>query len=268
MDSYKEGQVSNLTVVCHIHNEREFLPYFIMHYAPIAKKMVFLDDGSTHKYKSILVKSPVPYVVIRRESDQYDAVELDQICRSLERQVTNGWVITLCVDELLLDSPYRIKKMLREAEKAGYEFIDTFPYTMIQMPGEKYIKDKPLAQQFKHACRANDGRHRIVHRNQHEAPWGYSVGRHFEFQQHSMYPQSLLLGDFQFAPRELAFRRRTIDCARVKELDQGRGYGMPGKPQFSREVYESQYAQALSLASKKPWLKPVEEQGPPLILAI
>ena len=255
--------MANLTVVCHIHNESEFLPYFIMHYAPIVKKMLFLDDGSTCDYADILAGSPVPCEVTRRESDQYEADLLDLACRELERQVTEGWVMTLCVDEFILNPPDEVDRILTEAEEAGAEFVSTSPFTVLQMPEEPYVEGVPLAQQFRYGCRANAGRSRILHRGQHSARWRYTgVGRHGECQRHPLYEHYLWLGDFQFAPRELAFERRTVDCARVKERDASRGYGMPGKPLFNRQVCEEQYAYVLSIASKEPWLNLPDGAGP------
>jgi hypothetical protein len=238
--------MTEFTIITHIHNEAAWLPYFIWHYQALADRIWILDDGSTDGTAEVARQLLPECRIDRRESTEWDAKQIDIICRNMEREVTAGWVMSLACDEFVMCSRQRLLEIFDQAESEGYEFIRCIAFDMLQRPDDPFDSEKPLGDQFSWGVR-NTQYDRLLHRNQHSKDWVYQHGRHLlpEFlREDRLAPYRPTLFNYTMAPLELAHRRREICASRVGPHDGSIGLGIE-KIGYNRERYDAECKSSL-----------------------
>lgn len=237
---------TKFSIVSHIRNEEEIIPYYIQHWRDRVDCAYIIDDGPSTDATAKLLKE-VGWQVVPNESDEWDSALIDRLCRAQERKIS-GWVVTVTVDEFIYPSRDELIAMLDQAESDGFDFVKTDGYHVIQHPDETFEPGKRFEDQFFWGVSAYHVS-RVIHRNQNSAEWEYSPGRHTA-PPGEMHPTiHPLLGDHRGAPKELSVRRRMVDASRVGEIERGAGRSK-GKVNLTVERIRKQDDDLLQQAKK------------------
>lgn len=234
--------MAKFSIVSHFHNDPVYAYYFTKHYTSRVDCGYIIDDGPSTDNTFDIIKWKAPnWVIIERESSEWDAVAIDHLCRQIERQI-DGWVVTLTSDEIIYATRSELDEILDRTE---YDFIQTEGWQVIEHPSEPFDIFKGL-DQFRWGI-PEPMISRTIHRNQNDKDWEYSTGRHQAIGISS--PIHPLLGDHKYAPKQVSFQHRLVDGARVGPLDQSRGFGL-NKVGLTMEKLEAEYQEVLGRAVK------------------
>lgn len=128
------------------YNEQELLPFYLLHYASIASRIVIWDNGSTDRSVEIAESFPHPGIEVRRFDSEGELKEsrLIEVKNKCWKGDDADYVIVGDVDEFLCCADLR--RFL-----AGHPGIDLFRPRGFDMFSEAFPSDpsRPLTEQVK-----------------------------------------------------------------------------------------------------------------------
>lgn len=207
--------MSELTLISHIKNEAEILPYWVQHHREIFDTAVIIDYASSDDSVSIIKELAPHWKVVPSQNRNFDAIDCDFEVMQHEAMLS-GWKIALNATEFLAAD--NIRGMLAWGEQnevygmAGHSFI-LVDRERIGFAG--LDPNRGLLSQLDYGYRQpapnektdnfSRPRRRLLHR------WktgGYNVGRHSWNRAPTMFNEGLLTAWAGYAPWDEAMLTR------------------------------------------------------------
>lgn len=257
--------MSELTLISHIKNEAEILPFWIRHHREMFDTAIIIDYASTDDSLTIIKELAPHWKVVQSQNQDFDAIDCDFEVMQIESDL-KGWKIALNATEFL--AAENLREMLAWGEQNDVYGIAGHSYILVDRerigfsgldPAHDFLSQLNYGYRQPAPNEKTDNysrsRRRLLHR------WktgGYNLGRHSWNRAPTMFNEGLLTAWAGYAPwDEAMLNRKTAIGKEVSAHDVRNKFGV--QHLMSKQDMEARFLteaeQAVDLREDPVWCK-------------